>query len=226
MIKIGDIFFPDRETHFQQFEQDIDAYQRPGRLKAYDYVRCFDLAVDIGANVGIFSRGFASRFKHVCAIEPLPENLACLRRNLPQNAYIVDKAIGDRPGKVTMFLPLSSLGGAFVTDHEDIDLPFDYPMAKAQLVETEMITLDSLGLSSVGLIKLDIQGAEAVALRGAEDTIRRCKPVILIEEKPGGQNQSTRHISEAQALLRNFGMVAKERVGADRIYVFPGPEHG
>ncbi len=43
------------------------------------------------------------------------------------------------------------------------------------------VTIDSLKLPYCGLIKLDIEGAEMDALLGALDTIRRCKPVIVIE---------------------------------------------
>jgi hypothetical protein len=85
-----------------------------------------------------------------------------------------------------------------------------------------MITLDSLGLEEVGLVKIDIQGAEPLALRGAEATLRRCKPIVLIEEKPfggKGANGSVEHIKESRDILLGYGYREGEKVGADRIYL-------
>ena len=68
------------------------------------------------------------------------------------------------------------------------------------------------------VIKLDIQGAELIALKGAVETIRRCRPVIMVEEKATGE--AAEEIDRIRVLLQGLGMVRKDRVGADRIYVF------
>ncbi len=44
-------------------------------------------------------------------------------------------------------------------------------------------TVDSWNLPSLGFLKLDIEGSEPLALRGAKDTLRRCKPIVLFEAK-------------------------------------------
>jgi len=81
-----------------------------------------------------------------------------------------------------------------------------------------MIPLDSLKLDGVGLVKIDIQGAEALALRGAEETLRRCNPVVLIEEKPYDE-RSTEQTELCRKILLSYGYREGEKVGADRIYV-------
>ena len=45
----------------------------------------------------------------------------------------------------------------------------------------QVLTLDTLGLERVDLIKLDVEGMEEEALEGAKETIKRCKPVMYIE---------------------------------------------
>ncbi|MBA3835105.1 MAG: hypothetical protein H0X53_04545 [Sphingomonas sp.] len=72
MLKIGSLFFPDGETHFQQFGSKVSEYGRRDREVAYSYVKHWRRAVDVGANVGIFARDFASKFEKVVAFEPMP----------------------------------------------------------------------------------------------------------------------------------------------------------
>jgi FkbM family methyltransferase len=218
---IGNLYFPPGERHFQTFADDVENYQRPQREKAFEYVTNWRCAVDIGANVGIFARHFAHKFERVVAIEPIPVNVACIQLNTPDNVEIVEKAIGDRSGACEMYLTDKSLGGAFVSDHDGVDRPPMKAWRDESRSRVEMVRLDDLALEDVGLIKLDIQGSEVIALKGARETLERCRPVVLIEEKPlGGPTGSTLHIEMAAEVLIDYGMVPKERVGADRIYVF------
>lgn len=220
MIKIGTMYFPDGERHFQVFAEDIEGYQRPQRDYAFNYVTNWDLALDLGANVGIFARHFAEKFKEVWAIEPLSVNIECLKMNVPDNVKLKQIAVGDRSGSFKMYQDMKSTGGSFICDRDDVDRP-PVNLDPTKIIDVEMVTVDSFDLSSVGLIKLDIQGSEVIALKGAAETIKRCRPVVLIEEKPiGGPTGATDHIKAAADLLFSFGMSAKDRVGADRIYVF------
>jgi hypothetical protein len=71
----------------------------------------------------------------------------------------------------------------------------------AKVAATEM-TLDSLGLTDVSFMKIDIEGYEYYALLGAVDTITACRPVILYE-----------HFwdPEAHRATKNLGWQPKER---------------
>src|SRR4030095_13809625 len=108
------------------------------------------------------------------------------------NVLIKQVAVGDRHSATTIYQTPKNVGGSFVCDHDKVENPIG-EFEGAPKVIVEMITIDSLGLDAVGLIKLDIQGSETIALRGAEETLRRCRPVVLIEEKPlGSAKGSTR----------------------------------
>lgn len=220
LITIGGLYFPDGERHFQRFADNIADYQRPQRDRAFTYVRDWSLALDVGANIGIFSRHFAEKFEEVWAIEPLQANIECLEKNVPSNVLIKQFAIGDKTAKRTIYQTPNSLGGAFISDDDGVPTP-SMTLNDKLKVEVDMVTIDSFELRTVGLIKLDIQGSEVIAIKGAEETLRRCRPVVLIEEKPlGGPTGSVTHIHEATALLLSFGMIAKELVGADRVYIY------
>lgn len=216
MQLVGGLYIPEGDQHFVTLGEDIVNYQESQRLKAFEYVTDWTRAVDLGAHVGIFSRHFAEKFDEVVAFEPTRETRECLERNVPANVRIVPFACGDREGEVLFRRHIKNSGGTEIAFE-------DWPKSGAfEHYTVRMITLDSLGLDQLGLIKIDIQGAEPLALRGAESTLRRCRPVVLIEEKPfGGKGSagSTEHIVESRNLLLSYGYREGEKVGADRIYL-------
>lgn len=225
MQLIGNMYVPDGDHHFASFGCDLEKYQEPQRLKAFTYVKDWRCAVDLGAHIGIFSRHFAKVFDQVVSFEPTLATRECLEKNVPANVRIIPFACGDREGTVLFRRHIKNSGGSEVVlgDRESMSTAGIAP-AKLKLrfedCTAGMITLDSLKLDGVGLIKIDVQGCEPLVLRGGEDTIRRCRPVVLIEEKPlGGEAGSSAHIEASQSLLGELGYRAKERIGADRIYV-------
>lgn len=216
MIFSGGFYFPEGEEHFLKLGDEVASYQEPQRLKAFEYVRSWDRAADLGAHVGLFSAHFAKRFKEVMAFEPMPSTRDCLKRNVPDNVKILPFACGDAERSVTMRRHVLNSGGSEVLWSEE-------RAAKVKdKFDVQMVTLDSLNLEKLDLIKIDIQGSEPAALRGAEQTLRRCKPVVLLEEKPiGGQQGSREHIVECEELMARFGYIQKELIGADRVYIRP-----
>jgi FkbM family methyltransferase len=213
---VGELYIPDGDQHFIKLGADIVHYQEPQRLKAFEYVKDWGRAVDLGAHVGIFSRHFAQLFDEVVAFEPTPETRECLERNVPSNVKIVPFACGDREDEVLFRRHIKNSGGT------EMALTPRAESARFEHYAVRMITLDSLKLDGVGLIKIDIQGAEPMALRGAAETLRRWKPVVLIEEKPfGGKGAegSVEHIKESRDILLSYGYREGEKVGADRIYL-------
>jgi FkbM family methyltransferase len=206
MLLSGGFYFPDNERHFTALGDEVANYQRSQREKAYEYVKNWRCAVDIGAHVGIFSRDFAQRFERVVAFEPMPSTRECLLRNVPANVDVKPFACGSHSGKVLMQRTSKNSGGSRIV--HDVTLH--------RLIEAEVVTLDSFGFEAVDLIKLDVEGFESDAILGAEQTMRRCRPVVIAEEKlkPGNLD----HVKHASELLLGFGYSKGELVGADRIY--------
>lgn len=160
--------------------------------------------MDVGANIGFYTDYFA-RWVHcggrVLALEPEARNLRRLRSRLRE-------AIAD--GRVEV-LPVA------VSDHVGSGSlrinpfhPGDHVLTVASgkgAVEVETQTIDALmearSWPSLALVKLDIQGAELHALRGARETIRRCRPAWLIELDP--RLMEERFGVRVDALLRMMG---------------------
>jgi FkbM family methyltransferase len=142
------------------------------------------VAVDVGANFGWYTCHFADHVGpkgRVFAFEPLPEFHSILRRNLELNgllerAELVSKAVSDREdGSLEMFrfetLPAGH-ASAYSLGREDA-----VPLA----VDVTTIDQSLSHLTRVDLMKLDIEGHELAALRGARATLSRLQPVVCFE---------------------------------------------
>ena len=76
-------WFADQDTHFaHMINKNIKnggsaVYQEPVRAKSLQFVKDFGVAVDIGANVGLWSRDLVRKFAHVIAIEPVVDFQEC-----------------------------------------------------------------------------------------------------------------------------------------------------
>lgn len=218
MFQIGPLFFPDRENHFTQYGDSVEEYQQCDRDAAYAYVKRWRRALDIGANVGIFTRDFASRFDEVVAFEPMPETRECLALNVPANVRIEPFALADEAGVLEMYRTPSS-GASFICNHPQVMIPEGARLKSFNMREVEVRTLDSFEFDAVDLMKLDIQGAEYAALIGARETIRRHRPVIMVEEKAFSAAHA-QFIKKTSRLLKSWGMKPKEKAQSDRVFVF------
>lgn len=219
MFQVGGLYFPDLESHFTRFGDSIHEYQRCDREAAYPYVNRWHRALDIGANVGIFSRDFATRFDEVVAFEPMPRVRECLELNVPSNVRVEPYAIADQLGTLQMYPTAKNSGGSFICNHPQIMVPEGAKLKPNRTIEVEVRTIDSFNFDAVDLIKLDIQGAEYAALVGAHETILRHRPVVMVEEK-GFSEAHDDFIRKAADLLVSYGMTPKEKAQSDRIYVF------
>lgn len=133
-------------------------------------------AVDVGANVGAYAFHL-SRLTSVVAFEPNPGYARTLRRGLPAHARIEAAALSDHEGEAVLSVPRSSTGtedgGCSTLEQREAAT-----VAASHRVPTRR--LDSYRLDP-GFIKIDVEGHEEAVVNGALETIRRARPVLLIE---------------------------------------------
>lgn len=132
------------------------------------------VALDIGGWYGPWSRRLAARCERVVTVEPVPHLAAHLRRTLPSNVRVVQGAATDREGTAQLWFPEGDQGDRGVSSLARRDI-------HAHSVEVPSISVDGLGLSGVGFVKMDVDGGEAAALLGAAELLRRDRPALLIE---------------------------------------------
>lgn len=152
---------PDLETVFSIVE-------RSGKL--------FQSCVQAGGNMGVWPAILARRFTDVYTFEPDPRCFPYLVENVRNqaNVYYYQAALGSRREHVSM----TNLSG------EETNLGAQYPERVDESQDgIPTIRIDDLGLSNCDLICLDIEGYELFALQGGFNTIEKCKPVIVVEDK-------------------------------------------
>lgn len=168
---------------------------------AYPYVTRWGVAVDGGAHVGTWTRELCRRFEAVHAFEPEPSNFDCLVANTGGQAHLYRDALGAAPGEVGL-----APGGNSGCWH------------LVRGTGTRVITLDSLTLPTLDLLKLDLEGAELYALQGAESTLRATRPVVIIERNGLSQVHYGLPDEAAGDFLRGLGASLRVRKGKDEVW--------
>jgi len=154
-----------------------------GRLDADDLIPSIlphitkgDTVIDAGAFVGDHTIAYAAAVGEegfVAAFEPTPIAFQCLQHNMAgrSNVKLFQLAVGEEcsPNGFYMVVEPVHFGGAYIGKSYD----------KA-MFPVQMVTIDSTGLKP-NVIKLDLEGYEFKALMGAEETIDKYKPKLIIE---------------------------------------------
>jgi len=163
------------------------------------------VAVDAGANIGIYSR-FLSRCVGsagvVHSFEPSPENFRRLQsatRKLT-NVRVCRAAVGEYTGKSTLYLSdkLNVDHRSYITEGDSRDS-----------VPIDNVALDDYFKPGqrVDLIKMDIQGYEVHALRGAQRVVQENPDInLLLEFWPSGLEQAGVRWEELIEMLQGFSM--------------------
>jgi len=152
-----------------------------------EHVRVGGVVWDVGANIGFFSL-IAARLVgaqgKVVAFEPLPENQRAIRRNVElngmENVELVPLALSEREGEAELQIHDSPTWAKLDTTG---DTSFKGDAEAASSVRVAVSTLDAqlARLAAPDLVKMDIEGAEVAALRGALRLLDECRPTLICE---------------------------------------------
>jgi FkbM family methyltransferase len=167
------------------------------------FVRPGTVAIDVGANIGFFTRRLAEWVRPgglVIAIEPEAQNFEALKAMLSRrgllNVEVLQAVAAEAAG--TLKLEVNAFH------------PADHRISENGTA-VRAVTLDGLmeeqGWPEVSLVKIDVQGAEERVLRGALEVIRCSHPVIFMEVDEAALVQMG---SSAQTLLRLVGGLGYE----------------
>ncbi len=153
------------------------------------HVRPGDTVLDIGANIGFFTINLAAMVGSggkVYAFEPSPRVADLLERSVAENRFgdrivVARAAAADQPGRLGLFVGADSLnlsGSYLMKNKTAADAP-------GRIVEVPVVQLDLEPVRRpVSFIKIDVEGAEPLALRGAHNILREDRPTILAELNP------------------------------------------
>lgn len=167
----------DRILPFLIAEQDLEIYGQGSRG-----VHSGDIVLDCGANIGMFTRtALKAGARLVVAIEPAPDTLECLRRNLAADiragrVIVYPKGVWDHDDWLRLALDDSNSGS------NSLVLGANRPSVRVPLTTIDKLVTE-LKLERVDFIKMDIEGAEKNALSGARDTLRTFRPRMSISSE-------------------------------------------
>ena len=176
--------------------------QKGLRDRALKYVTQWRTCVDVGANVGMWTRFLQKDFDQVVCFEPNPIFTRCWHQNIPadSNAVLHEVGLSDH-AHTTNYLP---------------DRPQNLSREDTE-GNIQLCTLDSHALLDVDFVKIDVDGYEDRVLRGAINTIQRCRPVINIEMKTAKRQQIC---DAARKILQGLNYARQERNKSDEVWCY------
>ena len=167
------------------------------------FLKLGDVFFDCGANQGIYTLAAAKLVGEkgrVFSFEPQPYAVKCLQDNLAlnelNNVTIIEAAVSDQKGMVSLDLSTSEVSASIVTD-----------FGGEKTLEVETVRLDDVAKEYAvvpDLIKLDVEGAEYMALQGAADLLKEHKPILVLEV----MNPSMEHVKQFHNYLTDMGYKA------------------
>ena len=166
------------------------------------FVKDRNVAVQAGGNVGVYPKELGKTFRRVYTFEPDSKNYACMQDNVPEDHVIKYRAaLGSQRGYTGLSCDENNCGAHFMVSGNDI----------------QVVAIDDLGLEDCNLIYLDVEGYEMEALKGASDTIRRFRPVIVAEDKGLSERYGVDEGAIVTWLKSEFGYIESGRLGRDVI---------
>jgi FkbM family methyltransferase len=152
----------------------LSAHLRPG-----------DVYFDVGAHIGFFvlcAATLVGERGRIVALEPDPQNFSILQANVERNELqgvtAMQAAAWSASGKVTFGRPAWASGRS-----EGRVMGYDSPIeqSKASEVSVPAVRLDDIPGVVPGVVKMDIEGAETEACKGAERLIAEKRTVWIVE---------------------------------------------
>ena len=218
MIKIKDYYVPKNDSHFIEYLKKNDHYQEAQRNRAISYVENWGFAIDIGANIGLWSKDLSSYFDRLVCFEPNPYCEDYLKKNVNLDKSKINScALGEKNEIKNLFIhPLNSGASSFVNKtkigfKKDSGVIYgEFPKETLQK-KVEVKKLDDFNFNNIDFIKIDVQGYELSVLKGAYSTLKFNNPILCIEE----DNPSN---SETIPFLENLNYVVVDVIVKEHVF--------
>ncbi len=176
MIQSSDktVWLPDGDTWYKWSDNwELEEYN-----EVMQHISEKNVAIDIGAHVGLWSNRLVKDFKHVHCFEPVPKHIECWHKNVTKefnNVDLYNVALSNIEGTNTLNVCTINSGMSTFTPKEYTNV------GKWSKVEVKTRPLDSYDFDKIDFIKIDVEDHEYKLLLGAKETIKKHKPVLYIE---------------------------------------------
>ena len=201
--KINGFWVPSNDVHIEDWKKNKNFTQSKCLEKLITYCKNKDIkfnhVLDIGAWVGTWTMAMNSFCGRVVAFEPDPVHYECLVKNCPGDVETQQLAVGNDEKMIAL--------------SED-----DFTQAKRVIGEgtIPMVTVDSLNLEDVDLIKIDVEGYEMEVLKGAENTLANVD-YLMIELNNNAKKYGSSNL-EIEKFLRKMKFEIMIKVWPDVVW--------
>ena len=176
---------------------DASGGQQEQRDAALKHVKQWRVCLDIGSNIGQWTRPLSKKFESVVCFEPNPNFRECFEKNITAaNVLLWPYGLSDKQHKAKQ--------------------DFNSTQLKNEDGNIDCRTLDSFGLTNVDFVKIDVDGFEVPLLNGAKETLTNNNPVINIEMKRDKRNNITQ---KCESILKDLGYKFQKRTKSDEVWL-------
>ncbi len=202
--QVNGFWVPSNDVHIQDWKKNKNFTQSKCLEKFIAYCKNknlkFNHILDIGAWVGTWTMAMNDFCGRVVAFEPDPIHYQCLVKNCPDNVETHQLAVGNENKMISL--------------SED-----NFTQAKRVVGEGDipMITVDSLKLNDVDLIKIDVEGYELEVLKGAIKTLKNIK-YLMIELNNNTKKYGSNN-TEVEKFLHDLGFRVLIQHWPDKVFI-------
>jgi len=173
-------YLPLKDKHFERYllhsinQNGVGDYQKAQRLKSFEYLSHKNIAIDIGACVGFWTKDLCENFKNVICFEPAPVNAECLKLNLEnyENYRLYKIGLSNTTGTQKLMVSEEGIGSNSLSDCN---------MNPKNFINIPTKKLDDFQFRNISYIKMDVQFHELEVLEGSVKTLKKNSPVLCIE---------------------------------------------
>ena len=171
--------------------------QRLQRDSALEYVKQWRVCLDIGSNIGQWTRPLSRKFESVVCFEPNPNFRECFKKNIDENNVVLwPVGLSDKEHKAKQ--------------------GFNSTVLRNEEGDIDCRTLDSFALTNVDFVKIDVDGFEIPLLNGAKETLIKNNPVINIEMK---KDKRSNIAQQCEHILQDLGYKFHKRTKSDEVWL-------
>lgn len=170
-----------------------------------------DVMIQAGGNAGFYVEKYVKLFKNVYTFEPIPLLFYCLNLNVKtDNVFKFNCCLGNTNECVNMSDQTNEIGHG--GSHVDT--------IQTSIKKTPQIKIDDLNLQICDLIQLDLERYELNALSGGVETIKRCKPTIILEDPTVWASRFNSSKNQIEELLFSLNYIYVGVVPCNNDYVY------
>jgi FkbM family methyltransferase len=179
-----------KRLHYYRTLKSFNVESEPDLFIVKEFVTEGDLVIDIGANIGVYTRylsNFVGATGKVMSIEPIPVTYSFLINNIEKlkllNVETYNVAITEKKYTSQMYIP-AGISGENYFRAKFLDMKDNINKMNLRAIEVKCVPLDMLVNSvdrSISFIKIDVEGFEMSVLNGAKKALENNKPSLLVE---------------------------------------------